>query len=240
MSRIGNRILTIPAGVEVKIEPGNVVTVKGSKGELKQTFSTLIDIKVDGTELSTVRQNEDKHTKQLHGTTNSLLEGMLTGVSAGFVRELEIVGVGYRAALAGNALNLSLGFTLKAFARFNVAIKVLFNPLKVNLTHKHFPNCFLDENRSSRGLLLCSQRVIFTKAKFLFAELSVRYAQRSERKADRERSIRGLRRRLDPRNFSSFGLQLHHPLGTGREVRLAEPRDERMGWYDQGASGPEG
>jgi large subunit ribosomal protein L6 len=80
MSRIGNRILTIPAGVEVKIEPGNVVTVKGSKGELKQTFSTLIDIKVDGTELSTVRQNEDKHTKQLHGTTNSLLEGMLTGV----------------------------------------------------------------------------------------------------------------------------------------------------------------
>jgi large subunit ribosomal protein L6 len=111
MSRIGNRILTIPAGVEVKIEPGNVVTVKGSKGELKQTFSTLIDIKVDGTELSTVRQNEDKHTKQLHGTTNSLLEGMLTGVSAGFVRELEIVGVGYRAALAGNALNLSLGFS---------------------------------------------------------------------------------------------------------------------------------
>jgi large subunit ribosomal protein L6 len=111
MSRIGNRILAIPAGVEVKVEPGNVVTIKGSKGELKQTFSTLIEIKVEGSNLSTLRVNEDKHTKQLHGTTNSLIEGMLTGVSAGFVKELEIVGVGYRAALAGDKLNLSLGFS---------------------------------------------------------------------------------------------------------------------------------
>jgi len=100
MSRIGNRILTIPAGVEVKVEPGNVVTIKGSKGELKQTFSTLIEIKVEGATLQTIRKNEEKHTKQLHGTTNSLIEGMLTGVSTGFVKELEIVGVGYSAALA--------------------------------------------------------------------------------------------------------------------------------------------
>ncbi|KAJ3636335.1 hypothetical protein Zmor_008689 [Zophobas morio] len=111
MSRIGNRILAIPAGVEVKVEPGNVVTIKGSKGELKQTFSTLIEIKVEGSNLSTLRANEEKHTKQLHGTTNSLIEGMLTGVSTGFVKELEIVGVGYRAALAGDKLNLSLGFS---------------------------------------------------------------------------------------------------------------------------------
>ncbi|QGS52358.1 50S ribosomal protein L6 [Spiroplasma tabanidicola] len=110
MSRIGNRILAIPAGVEVKIE-GNVVTIKGSKGELSQKVSPLIEVKVEGSELKTIRKNELKHTKQLHGTTNSLLEGMLTGVSQGFVKELEIVGVGYRAALAGNKINLSLGFS---------------------------------------------------------------------------------------------------------------------------------
>ncbi|AGR41599.1 50S ribosomal protein L6 [Spiroplasma taiwanense] len=111
MSRIGNRVLTIPPGVEVKNEGNNVVIIKGPKGELKQTFSTLIEIKVDGTELKTLRINEQKHTKQLHGTTNSLLEGMLVGVHTGFVKELEIVGVGYRAALAGDKINLSLGFS---------------------------------------------------------------------------------------------------------------------------------
>lgn len=111
MSRIGNRILSIPAGVEVKVETNNVVTIKGSKGELIQTFNPLIQIKVEGSELQTLRKNEQKHTKQLHGTTNSLIKGMLTGVSEGFVKELEIVGVGYRAALAGNKINLSLGFS---------------------------------------------------------------------------------------------------------------------------------
>ncbi|ATX70535.1 50S ribosomal protein L6 [Spiroplasma clarkii] len=111
MSRIGNRILTIPAGVEVKIDANNTVTIKGPKGELTQSFAPVIEIKVQGSELTTVRKNEIKHTKQLHGTTNSLLQGMLTGVSVGFVKELEIVGVGYRAALAGNKVNLSLGYS---------------------------------------------------------------------------------------------------------------------------------
>lgn len=111
MSRIGNRILTIPTGVEVKLEPNNKVTIKGPKGELSQTFFDVIEIKVEGTNLSTIRKNELKPTKQLHGTTNALLDGMLKGVSEGFKKELEIVGVGYRAALAGNKLNLSLGYS---------------------------------------------------------------------------------------------------------------------------------
>lgn len=111
MSRIGNRILTIPAGVEVTVAANNHVTIKGPKGELSQSFSPVIEIKVQGSELTTTRKNEIKHTKQLHGTTNSLLQGMLTGVSEGFVKELEIVGVGYRAALAGNKVNLSLGYS---------------------------------------------------------------------------------------------------------------------------------
>ncbi|AKU80254.1 50S ribosomal protein L6 [Spiroplasma turonicum] len=111
MSRIGNRILPIPNGVEVKVEGNNVVTIKGQKGELKQTFSPLIKIIVEDQQIKTIRENEIKHTKQLHGTTNSILEGMLTGTHTGFVKELSIVGVGYRAALAGNKINLSLGFS---------------------------------------------------------------------------------------------------------------------------------
>ncbi|WP_338969478.1 50S ribosomal protein L6 [Spiroplasma endosymbiont of Labia minor] len=111
MSRIGNRILTVPNGVEVKIESNNKLVIKGTKGELTQTFSPLIKIVIEDGKVSTLRQNELKHTKQLHGTTNSLIQGMLVGVSEGYVKELEIVGVGYRAALAGDKLNLSLGYS---------------------------------------------------------------------------------------------------------------------------------
>ncbi|ASP28697.1 50S ribosomal protein L6 [Spiroplasma corruscae] len=111
MSRIGNRVLPIPAGVEVNVDQDNVVTIKGPKGELKQSFSPLIKITVEDQKITTVRVNEIKHTKQLHGTTNSLLEGMLVGTHKGFLKELDIVGVGYRAALAGNKINLSLGFS---------------------------------------------------------------------------------------------------------------------------------
>ncbi|ATQ35298.1 50S ribosomal protein L6 [Mesoplasma entomophilum] len=111
MSRIGNRILTIPAGVEVSVASDNTVTVKGSKGTLTQKFAEVITIKVEGASLSTTRANEIKHTKQLHGTTNSLLQGMLIGVSEGFKKTLDINGVGYRAALAGSKLNLSLGYS---------------------------------------------------------------------------------------------------------------------------------
>jgi len=111
MSRIGNRILTIPEGVTVEVAPTNEVTVKGPKGTLTQKFSPLITISVEGNTLKTTRANEVKHTKQLHGTTNSLLAGMLTGTKDGFKKELVIVGVGYRAALAGNKINLSLGYS---------------------------------------------------------------------------------------------------------------------------------
>ncbi|PPE04935.1 50S ribosomal protein L6 [Entomoplasma ellychniae] len=111
MSRIGNRVLAIPAGVEINIDEKNTVTIKGSKGTLIQTFSPLISIGVEGTELTTKRENELKHTKQLHGTTNSLLQGMLVGVHEGFKKILDINGVGYRAALNGAKLNLSLGYS---------------------------------------------------------------------------------------------------------------------------------
>ena len=102
MSRIGNRILTIPAGVEVNVE-GNKITTKGPKGTLEFHFrNDCVDVKVEGTEIHVTRKNELKTTKQLHGTTNSVINNMLIGVSEGFKRELEINGVGYRFQVLGN------------------------------------------------------------------------------------------------------------------------------------------
>lgn len=111
MSRIGNRLLAIPAGVEINISDDNTVTVKGPKGTLTQKFAPVIKIEVKDGNVITTRANEVKHTKQLHGTTNSLIQGMLTGVSDGFTKELTIIGVGYKANLVGNKLNLALGYS---------------------------------------------------------------------------------------------------------------------------------
>ena len=93
MSRIGNRRLHIPAGVTVEVNDNNI-TVNGPKGKLDYTFDKLIEVKVEGEEVVCTRKNETKQAKSLHGTTNSLIKGMLTGVSDGFEKGLEIYGVG--------------------------------------------------------------------------------------------------------------------------------------------------
>lgn len=111
MSRIGNKTITIPAGVEINVTAGNEVTVKGPKGTLTRQFSSLIEIKVEGTEVKCVRANEEKHTKQLHGTTRALIHNMIVGVSEGYSKTLEIEGIGYRAAVNGKTLTLNLGYS---------------------------------------------------------------------------------------------------------------------------------
>lgn len=108
MSRIGNKVITIPAGVEVKLD-GNTATVKGPKGELTRTFSKHIDIKIEGSEITLHRPNDTKEMKTIHGTTRANFNNMVVGVSEGFKKELEMRGVGYRAQLAGNKLTLSVG-----------------------------------------------------------------------------------------------------------------------------------
>ena len=111
MSRIGNRVLTIPAGVEVKVE-GNKVTTKGPKGTLELEFkSSNVNVKVEGNEVHVTRNDESKVSKQLHGTTNSNINNMLTGVSEGFKRELEINGVGYRFQVQGSKLIVTAGYS---------------------------------------------------------------------------------------------------------------------------------
>lgn len=111
MSRIGNKAITVPAGVELTIAEGNEVTVKGPKGSLTKSFSPLMEISVDENVITVKRPNEEKHTKQLHGTTRALLATMVEGVSTGFTKQLKVVGIGYRAALKGKTLNLIVGFS---------------------------------------------------------------------------------------------------------------------------------
>ncbi len=110
MSRIGNRELVIPAGVTVAVE-GNKVTVKGPKGELSYDKNPLIEVKEVEGKLVTKRPNNNKTTKQLHGTTNSLIKNMIVGVSEGFKKGLEAVGVGYRFQVQGNKININANFS---------------------------------------------------------------------------------------------------------------------------------
>ena len=110
MSRIGNKTITIPAGVELNVN-SNEVTVKGPKGTLTRQFSPLIQIKVEGSEVNCTRANEEKHTKQLHGTTRALINNMIIGVNEGFKKELEIQGIGYKANVQGKNLVLTLGYS---------------------------------------------------------------------------------------------------------------------------------
>ena len=108
MARIGKKPVPIPDGVTVKVNK-NEVTVKGPKGQLNRVFSPDLSIKLDDGTVVVNRPSDQRHHKALHGLTRALIDNMITGVSAGFVRELEIVGVGYRARIEGQDLVLNVG-----------------------------------------------------------------------------------------------------------------------------------
>lgn len=110
MSRIGNKPISIPTGVEVKID-GHTVTVKGTGGTLTQSFDSRIGLEVDGDVIRVTRPGEEKIIKSLHGLTRTLLSNMIEGVHQGFTKELEINGVGYRATKQGNDLVMNLGYS---------------------------------------------------------------------------------------------------------------------------------
>lgn len=110
MSRIGNKPITIPAGVEVKVD-GNVVTVKGPKGSLTQTLHKDMEITVEGTEVLVKRPSDVKEHRSLHGLTRTLVANMVTGVTEGFKKELDVNGVGYRVAKQGKDLVMNLGYS---------------------------------------------------------------------------------------------------------------------------------
>jgi large subunit ribosomal protein L6 len=111
MSRIGKLPVAIPAGVEVKVEDGNVITVKGPKGTLTRKLVDELEVKVEGAEVVVTRPNDLKRSKSLHGLTRTLIFNMVEGVTNGYTKVLEINGVGYRAAKSGNKLTLTLGYS---------------------------------------------------------------------------------------------------------------------------------
>ena len=109
MSRIGREPITIPAGVTVTVAEGNVVTVKGKLGEMTETFNPGLGINVDGATLTVTRPNDDKEYRALHGLTRALIANMVKGVTEGFSKKLEIVGVGYKVEKQGKKIVLNLG-----------------------------------------------------------------------------------------------------------------------------------
>ena len=111
MSRIGRAPIAIPAGVEIKVEDNNVVTVKGPKGTLTQQFSPSMAIAMENGELKVTRPNDAKENRALHGLTRTLLHNMVVGVTEGFKKELDVNGVGYRVAKEGKNLVMNLGYS---------------------------------------------------------------------------------------------------------------------------------
>jgi len=110
MSRIGKKPITIPAGVDVKIN-GSEVTVKGPKGELKNSFNEAISIALENNEVVVTRPSDNKEHRSLHGLTRTLIANMVEGVTNGYKKELEVNGVGYRAAKEGKTLVLTIGYS---------------------------------------------------------------------------------------------------------------------------------
>ncbi len=123
MSRIGKAPIEIPAGVTVKID-NNVVTVKGPKGELKQAVNPELEVKVENNHIVVARPSDDREHRAQHGLYRALLHNMVVGVSTGYRKEMELVGVGYRAAATGQVLELSLGFSHAIYIKLPAEVKV--------------------------------------------------------------------------------------------------------------------
>ena len=128
MSRIGNNPIAIPSDVEIKVD-GNIVAVKGPKGELKQSVD-LINVKVEDNQVILSRSGESKEEKSKHGLYRSLINNCIEGVSRGFKTEQELVGVGYRASVTGQLLELNLGFSHTIFMQIPSEVKVTTEVVK--------------------------------------------------------------------------------------------------------------
>jgi len=110
MSRIGRLPITVPAGVEVKVD-GNVVSVKGAKGELTHTVASPIQVALEDTTLTVSRPNDERESRSLHGLTRTLINNMIIGVTEGYKKNLEIIGTGYRVQAKGSDLEFALGYS---------------------------------------------------------------------------------------------------------------------------------
>lgn len=140
MSRIGNAIIEIPAGVSVELKDG-IVTVKGKNAEMTQPIKEGFELKMEEAQLSVTRPSDSKENRALHGLYRSLINNMIIGVTEGFKRELELIGVGFRASNQGQRLDLSLGFSHNIVMELPIEVKVETvsekgkNPLVILTSH---------------------------------------------------------------------------------------------------------
>ena len=133
MSRIGKKPVVIPANVTVNVAEGNVVTVKGPKGELTNTFNADMIINVEGNVLTVSRPTDEANHRALHGLTRTLIANMVEGVEKGFSKELEVNGVGYRAEKKGNQLVMRLGYSHEVFVDEIPGINITVNGNKITI-----------------------------------------------------------------------------------------------------------
>jgi len=152
MSRIGKKPVVIPANVTVNVAEGNVVTVKGPKGELTNTFNADMIIKVEGNVLTVSRPSDEANHRALHGLTRTLIANMVEGVEKGFSKELEVNGVGYRAEKKGNQLVMRLGYSHEVFMDEipGINIEVAGNKIIIRGIDKQVVGQFAAEVRGKR------------------------------------------------------------------------------------------
>lgn len=124
MSRIGRSPITVPAGVEVKVDENNHVVVKGPKGSLERSFPPQMKIQQEGTELTVSRPDDNKENRALHGLSRSLLSNMVVGASEGYKKELSVQGVGYKVAKEGTKLVMNIGFSHQVIVEENADISI--------------------------------------------------------------------------------------------------------------------
>ena len=124
MSRIGKLPIAIPAGVTVTVDAENVVTVKGPKGTLTQAVNPIIPVNVEGNTVHVTRPNDEKESRSMHGLYRALIHNMVVGVSEGYKKTLELVGVGYRVENQGNLIQFALGYTHPIYLMLPPEVKV--------------------------------------------------------------------------------------------------------------------
>ena len=152
MSRIGKKPVVIPAGVTVEVAEGNVVTVKGPKGTLTNTFNPDMNLNVEGNVLTVTRPSDEANHRALHGLTRTLIANMVEGVEKGFSKQLEVNGVGYRAEKKGNNLVMRLGFSHEVIMEEipGISIAVDGNKITVSGIDKQVVGQFAAEVRGKR------------------------------------------------------------------------------------------
>lgn len=151
MSRVGNKPITLPEKVSVQSASGGQVTVEGPKGKLAFTLPAGIGVAAEGSSLRITRAAETRRHRALHGTARALIQNMVTGVSTGFVRDLEIHGVGFRAAVKGNDLDLSLGYSHPVLHPIPAGLKVTVTDntkIRVEGIDKHMVGQFAADVRA--------------------------------------------------------------------------------------------